>query len=218
MTLPTRSAQVVMKCEATDCGLRFPSPVDVERFGSCPLCESPTRQLREVASAYTTPVVSVPPGLVAVLDNIRSALNVGTMLRSADAGGLDRVHMCGITAPPDNPKVIKSALGAERSVPTTVHRDATQCVAELRASGTAIWALEATPTSELLELAPIPVTPLALIVGNEVTGVDPELLEMADRHVHIGMAGMKTSLNVAVAFGTALWAVRARQGSRVDSR
>jgi len=132
--------------------------------------------------------------VVGVLDNVRSALNTGTILRAAEGAGLDHVHLCGITPTPDNPKVIKTALGSEFSVAQ-------------------LWVVEVAATAEplLTQPPPTPDATVAVVVGNEVTGVDPALIERADRLVHLPMVGTKTSLNVGVAFGiAAYWLLHAR--------
>jgi len=147
-------------------------------------------------------------GLSAVLDNIRSIHNVGSMFRTADGAGLDRLYLCGITATPEHPRLPKAALGAETAVPWTYQPNAVDVVFALKVQGVTIWALErATDASESLSLfdqgsAPLP---LALIVGNEKAGVDPELLAFADGIYSLPMRGHKTSLNAAVAFGIATY-------------
>ena len=206
-----RSEQhVVLKCSSAECGMRYPSPADDERRDECVICASPTQIVGTYESPYLPGPEPRPAGeLVGVLDNIRSALNVGTMLRSADGARLDHVHLCGLTAGVDNPKVVKTALGAERSVPSTSNLDAGTCVAALKSRGFDIWAIEHTPTSTPLPgVVSIP-EKLAFVVGNERAGVDPDLLRVADRQLHLPMAGAKTSLNVGVVFGIAAYLLRA---------
>lgn len=201
---------VVLKCASPECGTRYPSPRDDSRLGTCPHCEGPS----VIVESYDDPVdhrsdATAEVRLAAIVDNVRSAMNVGTILRTADGVRIDHVYLCGITAAADNPKVAKAALGADRTVASSWHPDATQCVTDLRADGFAIWALEATVDS--ISIATLNQAPpkLALIVGNERAGVDPELLRLADRHVHLGMGGIKTSLNVGVAFGAAAYWLQA---------
>lgn len=170
------------------------------RFGTCPFCEGPTSVIATYNEPYLPSASTAHgPRLRLVLDNIRSAMNVGTVLRSADGLNIDHVHLCGYTADASNPKVIKTALGAEQSVATSHHVDAVTCVENLREQGWHIWALECTPTSVPLSNAQPASSKLVLITGNEVAGVDPDLLALADRHVHLPMNGTKISLNVAVA-------------------
>ena len=150
----------------------------------------------------------------ALLDNIRSTHNVGSILRTADGAGIRHVHLAGITPHGDNPKVAKTALGAESHVPWTVHRNGLDAILALQAQGKQIWALELSATALPLAQAvaawptkpdtgdPIPVV---LVVGNEVTGIDPAIVALADRVVAIPMHGSNRSLNVAVAFGVAAY-------------
>jgi len=165
------------------------------------VAQIPERGLPAVATAQ--------PGrrVVAVLDNVRSALNTGTILRAAEGAGIQHVHLCGITPTPENPKVIKTALGSEFSVSWSHHRDAVDLADELQAAETELWAVEVAASAEPLFAQPSPATdvPIAIVVGNEVAGIDPALMERADRLVHLPMTGSKTSLNVGVAFGVAAY-------------
>jgi tRNA G18 (ribose-2'-O)-methylase SpoU len=142
-----------------------------------------------------------------LLDNIRSTFNVGSIFRASDGAGLHRLHLCGITPTPDNPKVAKTALGAEHSVDWSYHLNAIQAAQALKSQGFLICALEATPDScSIFEAPPFLFSsPLLLVVGNEVTGVDAGLLELSDAVLSIPMQGKKESLNVSLAFGIAAY-------------
>ncbi len=148
-----------------------------------------------------------------MLDNVRSAWNAGSILRSADGFGFTHVYLCGITPTGDNEAVVKTSLGAEDSVPWSYHKDALKLVKGLKAEGWKVYALEEDPRS-------LPISqftnsrlpePAVLIVGNEVTGVDPELLDLCDKIFYIPMLGEKKSFNVAIAFGIAAYALDAQQ-------
>ncbi len=202
---------VVLKCSGDACGMRYPSPADDHRRHACPLCESPVTQV----GRYDPPPQLIAPTadagasqLVGILDNIRSAQNVGTMLRSADGAALDHLYLGGLTAGADSPKVIKTALGAEVSVPSTSFKDTIECIDHLRSDGFQIWAIDythrSTPLQDIVERP----AKLAFAVGNERAGIDPEILEHADRHVHLDMYGAKTTLNVGVTFGTVAYWLR----------
>jgi tRNA G18 (ribose-2'-O)-methylase SpoU len=145
-----------------------------------------------------------------LLDNIRSTFNVGSIFRASDGAGLRRLHLCGITPTPDNPKVAKTALGAEVTVDWSYHLNAIQAAQSLKAQGFSICALEATADSCSIFQAPAVLfsSPLLLVVGNEVTGVDPELLDLSDAVLSIPMQGKKESLNVSIAFGIAAYTLR----------
>ncbi|OIO87003.1 MAG: hypothetical protein AUK01_01380 [Anaerolineae bacterium CG2_30_57_67] len=147
-----------------------------------------------------------PPALrlEAVLDNIRSAWNVGAIFRSADGLGVSKIHLCGITPSPENAAVRKTALGAENFIPWQASRNALKSAQMLQAQGLRLVALEQSPRAVALTAFTLrPAGGIALIVGNEVTGVDPALLEMCDDVVEIPMRGQKRSLNVEVAFAIA---------------
>lgn len=201
---------VVLKCSAPGCGMRYPSPIDDPRRDHCPLCEAPVTQLEHYEAP--PPIPGPPAGdgsmLVAVLDSIRSALNVGTMMRSADGAALDHLYLGGLTAPADNPKVVKTALGAQDSVATTSFLDTTEAIDKLRRDGFQIWAIDFTQVSTPLQTITSRPSKLAFVVGNERAGVDPTILAGADRHVHLDMHGRKTTLNVGVAFSTVAYWLR----------
>ena len=200
---------IVLKCSGVDCGMRYPCPADHERRDQCPLCEAPTEVVGQYASApqHQPAEPTGETSLVAVLDSIRSALNVGTMLRSADGAALAHVHLCGLTAQADNPKVLKTALGAQ--VPTTSHADVSDCLDQLEAEGFEVWAVDVTERSAAIEsLREVP-DRVAFVVGNELAGVDPVVLERADRHVHLRMLGTKSTVNVGVTFGMVAYWLRA---------
>lgn len=149
-----------------------------------------------------------------LLDNIRSAWNVGSILRSADGFGFAHAYLCGITPPGDHEAVQKTALGAEDSVPWSYHRDAVKLVKGLKSRDWKIFALETAPRAvEIHQLASTltVVQPRVLIMGNEQTGVDPELLDLCDAVLEIPMQGEKKSFNVAIAFGIAAYALTAEE-------
>jgi len=199
---------VVLKCSGTDCGMRYPSPADDPRRSACPLCESAVHQVDSYTDAPPLPTESTAPGgeIVAVFDNIRSALNVGTMLRSSDGVAIDRVYLGGLTASANNPKVIKTALGAEQTVATVSTMDTLDAIATLRDQHFQIWAVDYTATSIALQTITERPPKLAVVVGNEVAGVDPAILKLADAHIHLDMLGTKSTVNVGVAYGTiAYW-------------
>lgn len=207
--MTTQGDHIVLKCTGADCGMRYPCPANDPRRRACPLCESPTQEVGTYPAAEFDTDTLAPTDcvLIAVLDNIRSALNVGTMLRSADGAALDHVYLGGLTAGVDNPKVIKTALGAQ--VPTTSALDLLPAINQLRNDGCEVWAIDRTPTSVPLSQIDIRPKQLAVVVGNELAGVDPAILAMADRHVHLEMYGSKSTLNVGVAFGSVAYWVRA---------
>jgi tRNA G18 (ribose-2'-O)-methylase SpoU len=198
------------ECNNPSCGLRYPL-VEGHPFGErCPLCLGDTRIAltrslsTEPVSGAATPGQSPCP-IEALLDNIRSAWNVGAIFRTADGTGIPCLHLCGITHTPENTSVRKTSLGAENSVAWTYSRSALVAAQSLKAQGKKLWALEQDSRAESLAGAlaePLPAG-IVLIVGNEVTGVDPEILDLCERILFIPMFGQKRSLNVEVAFGFA---------------
>lgn len=150
-----------------------------------------------------------------LLDNIRSVWNVGSMFRTADATGLGGLLLCGMTATPPRPDIEKTALGATQTVPWNYWRDAREAAEAVRASGLPLIALEQTERAHDWEEFEYPF-PHCFVVGHEVRGVAPEILDIADAVVEIPMAGAKQSLNVAVSFGVLAYAIRRKwqQGHR----
>jgi len=143
-----------------------------------------------------------------LLDNIRSAWNVGSIVRSADGFGFAQAYLCGITPTPENEAVQKTSLGAEESVTWSYHKDALKLVKGLRKEGWKIVALEEEERAVEIRRRGDPTSQTVLIVGNEVTGVDPELLDLCETIYYIPMQGQKRSFNVAIAFGIAAYALR----------
>jgi 23S rRNA (guanosine2251-2'-O)-methyltransferase len=142
--------------------------------------------------------------MIVVLDNIRSAYNVGAIIRTCDALGINEVYMCGLTPGCDNRGVIKTALGAENSVKCTYFPSTKLACDHLIDEGYKLVALELSSGSKNIEDAKA-AEPWALIVGNEVSGISQDILSMSHTIVHIPMKGAKESLNVSVAFGIAAY-------------
>jgi len=139
-----------------------------------------------------------------LLDNVRSMYNTGAFFRTADGAGIERLILSGITPPPSQSGVRKTALGAEETVQWQRERDALTAIYDLRDHGYEIAAIETSSRSvDLYDWQPH--FPLCLIFGHEVDGIRPELLELCDTHVRIPMLGMKHSLNVATAAGVVLY-------------
>ena len=163
---------------------------------------------RVTAEAYR----ELPPsGLVVVLDNIRSAHNVGSAFRTSDSFKIDRVCLCGICAVPPSAEIHKSALGAEDSVPWQHWDDTMDAIEALRAEGYTIVAVEQTVNSRKLDaFVPERGGRDALVFGNEVDGVRQDVVDAADFALEIPQWGSKHSLNVSVSVGVILWHLRSR--------
>lgn len=144
--------------------------------------------------------------VVAVLDNVRSAGNVGAFFRTADAFGMAGVVLCGITARPPQKEIHKTALGAELTVAWRGYDSTREAVETLRSEGYRIIAVEQVEGSvKLGEFVPQSGEKYALVFGNEVEGVDQTVVDLCDMALEIPQVGTKHSLNVAVTGGVVLW-------------
>lgn len=142
-----------------------------------------------------------------IAHNIRSALNVGSIFRTSDGVGVSNIYLTGHTPTPENPKVLKTSLGAEESVPWEKCYNIASLLKKLRNEKIQIVALElASGSIDYKKLKPR--FPLALIVGNEVNGLSKNILKYADKIIAIPMYGRKESLNVSVAFGIVVYRIR----------
>lgn len=145
-------------------------------------------------------------GLVLVLDNIRSAHNVGSAFRTADSFKIDKVYLCGICAIPPSAEIHKSALGAEDSVEWEHYDDTLDAVARLKSEGYVIVSAEQTVDSVMLDgFVPEKGRKYAVVFGNEVSGVRQDVVNESDLVLEIPQYGTKHSLNVSVSVGVILW-------------
>jgi tRNA G18 (ribose-2'-O)-methylase SpoU len=150
-----------------------------------------------------------------VLDRIRSVYNVGAFFRTGDAAGIEKLYLCGYTGYPPHRGIAKTALGAEETLPWEHHDRITPLLAELRAKGYQIVAVEDAPDAvDLYDWRPQ--FPLCAVFGNEIEGVSAETLAACDVRVKIPMAGVKDSLNVAVAGGAALFELVRKRRVEID--
>ncbi len=138
-----------------------------------------------------------------ICQNIRSLFNVGSVFRTADAFGVDKIYLTGITGRPPRKEISKVALGAENYIPWEYHRQPTRLIKGLKKQGIKIVALEQVKGKSISLAKWKPKFPLALILGYEPKGLPKSLIELADEVVEIPMFGEKESLNVGVAFGVA---------------
>jgi tRNA G18 (ribose-2'-O)-methylase SpoU len=148
-------------------------------------------------------------GIVIVLDNIRSAHNVGSAFRTADSFKIDKVWLCGICAVPPSAEIHKSALGAENSVAWEHVDDTMDAVRRLKEDGYTIVSAEQTMDSVMLDtFVPEEGRKYAVVFGNEVAGVSQEVVDASDFSLEIPQYGTKHSLNVSVSMGVILWHFR----------
>lgn len=157
-------------------------------------------ELHRLTPAAFDQAEKIPVALV--LDDIRSANNVGSIFRTADCFALRHLYLCGITATPPHRDILKTALGASSTVSWSHHDDAVALVQKLRGDGARVHCLEQTEQSvRLRDFAPAGAQPLVIIIGNEVNGVQQDVIDVADGTIEIEQFGTKHSLNVAVATG-----------------
>lgn len=196
------------------CGLRYPVEKNHQFSVRCPQCLGETKVVSQKTTfeeeKTRTKIIKENKIVRAVLlDNIRSAWNVGSILRSADGLGFDQVFLCGISPTPENEAVKKTSLGAEDSLQWSYHKNAVELVQKLKVEGWKVYALEEDERAfEISNQVLLNTENCLLIVGSEVTGVDSELLNLCDEIFYIPMQGEKRSLNVAIAFSIAGFALR----------
>lgn len=144
--------------------------------------------------------------IYALLENVRSLYNVGAIFRTADGAGVSEIFLTGITGCPPHREIRKVALGAEENIPWEYHPNSVELIGKLKRQKVQIVVLESTENSILYDQANYQF-PLCLVVGHEFHGVSPEVIQQADLLVKIPMKGLKISLNVAVAFGIAVYEI-----------
>jgi 23S rRNA (guanosine2251-2'-O)-methyltransferase len=143
--------------------------------------------------------------IIVVLDNVRSALNVGSFFRTCDGFAVETLFLTGITACPPNREIQKTAIGATESVSWEYRENIVDAVTEIKAAGYKVWGVEQTNQSVMLDRIEMSDQKIALVFGNEVDGLSEEILPMLDGCIEIPQFGTKHSLNVAVCGGIVLW-------------
>jgi tRNA G18 (ribose-2'-O)-methylase SpoU len=143
--------------------------------------------------------------IIVVVENIRSAYNVGSIFRTADAFLLQAIYICGYTATPPHKEIKKTALGADESVHWKHFKNVAEAMEHLRAEGYKIYSVEQAENSIALHNFNYNKEKIAVIFGNEVTGVEQTTIEASDGCIEIPQLGMKHSLNVSVSAGIVLW-------------
>ena len=140
-----------------------------------------------------------------ICDNIRSIFNVGSIFRTSDGAFIEKLYLTGYTPYPPRKEIDKVALGATLSVPWEYHKNPVDIAMDLKSKGIKICALEITNKSNHLWNISKEDFPLCLVLGNEITGVSKEIIDIADISIEIPMLGMKQSLNVSVSYGIAVY-------------
>lgn len=161
-------------------------------------------ELNRISAEEFKAVAKIP--LVVVLDNIRSLHNIGSVFRTADAFRIECIYLCGITAVPPHPEMHKTALGAEFTVSWQYMESAVEAVDKLKAEGYTVYSVEQVEGSVMLdELALERGRKIAVVFGNEVKGVQQEVIDHSQGCIEIPQYGTKHSLNVSVAAGIVIW-------------
>ncbi len=144
--------------------------------------------------------------LIVVLDNIRSLNNVGSVFRTSDAFLIEKIYLCGITATPPNKEIHKTALGATESVAWEYVEDTLALVGKLKKEGVRVLSIEQAENSTMLnDFTPESDQKYAIVMGNEVKGVQQEVVSVSDVCIEIPQLGTKHSLNISVSCGVVLW-------------
>lgn len=146
-----------------------------------------------------------PLPVTVLVESVRSLYNVGSMFRTSDAVRIEKLFLTGYTPCPPRKEIDKTALGATASVPWEYAKDPVALAARLKSSGVRLCALELTDRSVPYDSLRAADFPLCLVIGNELTGISSRLLEQCDLAIEIPMGGIKHSLNVAVAYGVAVF-------------
>ncbi len=157
------------------------------------------KTIEEFKAAEKTP-------LVLVMDNVRSMHNVGSVFRTADAFLIQGIVLCGYTPVPPHRDIQKTALGATETVQWQYYATTTEAVNALKTAGYRVLAIEQAENSIMLDqFQPAGTEPLALVFGNEVSGVDTAVMKLVDGCIEIPQLGMKHSLNISVSTGIVVW-------------
>ncbi|MFC2085061.1 RNA methyltransferase [Bacteroidota bacterium] len=151
-------------------------------------------------------VVKLPVSVV--LSSIRSCYNVGSIFRTSDGAMIEKLYLCGYTPTPPKKEILKTALGSTESVKWEYYEDPKEILKTLKNNGIKICALEQTSKSKAYYKLSKNDFPLCLVVGNEISGVKQELINLCDNSIEIPQYGIKQSLNVAVAYGIAIFELR----------
>lgn len=144
--------------------------------------------------------------ITVIADNLRSVFNVGSLFRIAECLSIGNLILCGITPTPQHPNMAKTALGTCDKVPFSYCENTTEAVLELKSTGHKVYALETAEPSQSVYKTKFDL-PLALVVGNEALGIDPQVLSLCDEIVYLPVLGWKNSLNVSVATSVALYQI-----------
>jgi 23S rRNA (guanosine2251-2'-O)-methyltransferase len=196
----------IYECSNHQCRLRFPLKISIHAPSYCPKCKHKLNKIKifnnqkDLEQKWQN---RIKMEIILLLDNLRSAYNVGSILRSADGFEIEQIFLCGITPSPTNPKTLKTSLGAEKSFYWEYQANSLDTAHKLKERGFKLIGLEIEPASK-----PIFVltekklgSKVVIVLGNEIVGIDPDLRILCDDLIYIPMLGYKQSFNVTIAFG-----------------
>lgn len=201
----------IMECTSPNCCFRIPVEGDPLRFDFCPKCGSHTRlytfKHQNKKSGLFTHKIVTQREIVVVLDNIRSMYNTGSIFRTADGFGIKKLFLCGITPTPNQKKLHKTSLGSESNLLWEYQNNCVILCQRLLKEGYQLLCLENSDSASVILDFSISSNDrkIAVIVGNEKSGVDPGVLKICNQVISIPMAGIKESFNVTVALGIMLY-------------
>ncbi len=204
----------IFECQNPHCRFRFPSNLTIEVFQNCPLCKN---KLQPVGKPFANqkkgnkPQIFSPQKIRLLLDNLRSTHNVGSIFRTANCASISHIYCCGTTPTPNHSKFSKSSLTADETISWSYERNSLDIVQGNKQEGCAVVSVEVADNATSVfanSLMKVRSGCILLVVGNEISGVDPMILDESDSVVYIPMLGTKTSLNVSIAAAIALYSFR----------
>ena len=206
---------IIFECINSNCLFRYPVRASSKYPIFCPRCKSLVKKSLEYGEPLSNNILlssKKETSFSLLLDNLRSAYNVGSILRSADGFNITHIFLCGMTATPENPKISKTSLGAEKTVSWSYSPNSLITAQNLKENGYYLYGLEIGPKSHpIYEIKKHKDNlNIVLIVGNELAGIDPQVRELCDEQIYIPMMGHKCSFNVTIALGIAAFYLRYR--------
>ena len=205
------SYAVIRQCSNPECKFRFPDTNFLKPQIPCPICKTSTDLVQRIGlftDERINNIWQIPIEIICVIDNVRSVYNVGAIFRTAIGFGLRKIYLCGITPTPNHKNFNKSSLGAERYVSW---KKTLNCVDQCTALKTEEYKIISIETSDnsisILNVnkRTFAWNKIAVVVGNEISGVDPEVIALSDLVISIPINGANKSFNVTTAFGIAVY-------------
>ncbi|MDO9547105.1 MAG: TrmH family RNA methyltransferase [Pelolinea sp.] len=205
------SHSVIRECSNPDCKFRFPDTNSQQPQIPCPICNSPTNLVNTIDLSQDNRrnnFWKIPQSFIAVIDNVRSVYNVGAIFRTAIGFGLSKIYLCGITPTPSHKNFSKVSLGAEKYMLWERSLNCVDLIIALKNAGSKIVSVETSKNATSILDANkdnFIWKDFALVVGNEISGIDPKIISMSDLVFSIPINGENKSFNVTTAFGIALY-------------